>query len=870
MSGFHSKSLRTSHTAQIVLVLLWHGWSIWGGIAVEVGLRSGQRGHVGEPHGRLLASFKVANVSTADDFVAAFVNPNVELIRLTSSVVDVPRSAWDPYRPIILTRNLSIEGNTTAFDDWPTLQLNRATAVVSVANGVMLEFRNMFLDGVLATNPTPDQGFTILAPTPLGPPAFMFFGPGSFIIPACFPAHMQMAMVESTPRPSCLPGNQSAITGLPQDGCVNRTDAPPMRRCYASRGLLVDLASDGVSGDPATYGQKTNFVVWLHDVIGLCQEMASDVCIGTRAPYLCYLELLNRTRPQTSALAPQTSEDQRQQQLSTSSTGPGAQDSTAMQLGFVVEGATEGSAATGPHGGGSGVGCRNVIIVACAVSAGVAVLAVLLGLAVWSRRRGQRGEGTGGSSDVRADGVKINGLSDVEETVDGQPGTEGMLAPNEGPGAHHGRYDMDGTAAALEGASVAAVKHPLPRVALTISDSKDSKTLHAASHTVVLTPNTDPRASLELHLRVVDRTALQAGGKGSTGEEGSSIYVDADSGAGRSGGGNSDGESSGEDNGVGNGPEGGYQGADEHHYSVSSGNNHKDDGEGTGMDGRVGSSMPTVLELLPVIRGKGAFGRVVEGLYREQRVAVKLLLSEGEYGATLEEVFTKSFVQEFQVLSRCRHPNVVRLLAACVDGPRRCLVMELMETSLERLIHSGPLIMPLPKVFHIGICICNALAYLHPTITHRDLKPANVLINNPSSDRPIVKLSDFGTSRLRLTVTPTLDPEAGTPAYMAPECFDLSNNRILHHADMYSLGVLLWEMVTCLRPWQGQGLMDIAIKVTWNRNRLPLNDLPSSRCPQKLVRLLHSCWDADPVRRPAAAEAAKILTLLLQQVERES
>ncbi|GIL66785.1 hypothetical protein Vafri_20296 [Volvox africanus] len=868
----HSCYLRVALT---VLVLLSHGWSIWGGDAAEVGLRPGHHGHVGEPHGRSLASLEVANVSTADEFVAAFVDPAVELIRLTSSVVDVPRSAWDPYRPVILTRNLSIEGNTTDLIDWPTLQMNRVVAVITLANGIVLHFRNMLLDGVIATNPTPDQGFIIMAPTPPGPPGLINVGPAAFILPACFPARLQKAMVESTPRPSLLPGNQTAIPSLPQDGCVNRTDAPPMRRCYPSRGMLVDLASDGISGDPATYGQKTNFVVWMHGVLGMCQEMASEACLETRSAFLCYLEMVNKARPGTSALAPQTSEDQRQQQqLSTPGTGAGDHQSAATEPGSVVEGATEGSAATGPHGGSSGDGRRNVIIVACAVSAGVAVLAVLLGLAVWARRRRRRrqcGEGTGGISDVSADGIIINGLSDVrQQAIAGQRGIEGMLSINGGPGTHHGRCDNDGTAAELVGVAVSAVKHPLPCITLAMSDDKDSKTCRAASPTVVVTPYTDRRASLELHLRVVERTALHAGDKGYTGEEGGSVYVDADSGAGGNGGGNSDGHGSGEDSGGGNGPESGRQGTDVHYYSATGGSDDKDDGEGTDIDGKVGSSMPTVLELLPVIRGRGAFGRVVEGLYRGQRVAVKLLLSEGEGGATPEEVFTKSFAQEVQILGRCRHPNVVRLLAACVDGPRRCLVMELMETSLERLIHCGPPIMPLPKVLHIGICIANALAYLHPTITHRDLKPANVLINNPSSDQPIVKLSDFGTSRLRLTVAPTADPEAGTPAYMAPECFDLSNNRILHHADMYSLGVLLWEMLTGIRPWQGQGLMDIAIRVTWNRDRLPLEALPSSRCPQKLSRLLYSCWDADPVRRPAAAEAAKILTIMLQQMEREN
>ncbi|PNH02905.1 Serine/threonine-protein kinase HT1 [Tetrabaena socialis] len=95
-----------------------------------------------------------------------------------------------------------------------------------------------------------------------------------------------------------------------------------------------------------------------------------------------------------------------------------------------------------------------------------------------------------------------------------------------------------------------------------------------------------------------------------------------------------------------------------------------------------------------------------------------------------------------QVLGRCQHPNIVRLLAACLKPPRLCLVMELMDTSLERLVHgkAGDL-MPLQTVLHVAADIARGLAYLHPTIVHRDLKPGNVLLSNLESMRPIAKLT---------------------------------------------------------------------------------------------------------------------------------
>ncbi|KAG2486623.1 hypothetical protein HYH03_014680 [Edaphochlamys debaryana] len=188
-----------------------------------------------------------------------------------------------------------------------------------------------------------------------------------------------------------------------------------------------------------------------------------------------------------------------------------------------------------------------------------------------------------------------------------------------------------------------------------------------------------------------------------------------------------------------------------------------------------------------------------------------------------------------------------------------------METSLDRLLYRRPdeTPLPLPTVLHISLEVAKGLEYLHPTITHRDLKPGNVLLNDPHSPRPTVKLADFGLSRLRSTVVPTVTPDAGTPAYLAPEGFDAANYVITHQADMYSLAVLVWEMLAGSKPWQGCSLYEVAHALTTRGARLPLDSLPEARCPPRLRALLQQCWERDPRRRPAAAEAVKALALAL-------
>eukprot|EP00198_Chlamydomonas_reinhardtii_P013236 XP_001702573.1 predicted protein [Chlamydomonas reinhardtii] len=235
------------------------------------------------------------------------------------------------------------------------------------------------------------------------------------------------------------------------------------------------------------------------------------------------------------------------------------------------------------------------------------------------------------------------------------------------------------------------------------------------------------------------------------------------------------------------------------------------------------------------------------------------------------EVLLQSFKQELEVLARVQHRCIVQLLAACTTPPRLCLIMELMETSLEKVLHgSRPLRLPLRKVLFIAAEIARGLEALHPTIIHRDLKPANVLINNVAGPKPVVKITDFGLSRLRNTTVVTATPGAGTPAYLAPECYEAAEGRtvaITYKADLYSLGVLLYEMLAHTLPWEGHLPVQIAVEVAVQGKRLPLDKLTQARCPAPLRELISQMWDADPLRRPAAAEVVKALEMMIEAMD---
>ncbi|EFJ40138.1 hypothetical protein VOLCADRAFT_100114 [Volvox carteri f. nagariensis] len=279
-------------------------------------------------------------------------------------------------------------------------------------------------------------------------------------------------------------------------------------------------------------------------------------------------------------------------------------------------------------------------------------------------------------------------------------------------------------------------------------------------------------------------------------------------------------------------------------------------------DSRLGEQ----LQLLPVTLGKGSFGRVVEGVYGGVRVAVKLLnaglLTNVDMRKAAAVSVAVSVAGSPPPPAQAAAGTVRRLTAAPMVAAVVIAGMAVAVAVAGTLLVAEAKAAAAEVVLHIGIQIARALSYLHPTILHRDLKPANVLISKPDSDKPVAKLADFGLSRLLQSVLVTRNPEVGTGPYIAPEVFDVTNTTVTDRADVYALGVVLWEMLTGKRPWIGQTTVQIAFAVAVNEERLPLHNLPEERCPPKLRALVLSCWDPDPARRPAAAEVVKALALV--------
>jgi serine/threonine protein kinase len=224
-------------------------------------------------------------------------------------------------------------------------------------------------------------------------------------------------------------------------------------------------------------------------------------------------------------------------------------------------------------------------------------------------------------------------------------------------------------------------------------------------------------------------------------------------------------------------------------------------------------------------------------------VAIKLMRSR-----EATQTDRDRFAAEARVIADLNHPGIVTLLDSGLDDDRPYLVMELVEgPTLAQRLAEGPL--PGEEVRRIGAQLASALAYAHAQgVVHRDVKPGNVLLGPEGR----ACLADFGIARqVDGTVGMTLAGQViGSPAYVAPE--QVAAEPVGPPADVYSLGLLLFESLTGRRAFTGTG-----VEVAYARvHGSPM--LPVSLGPMWLS-LLAAMTARDPAERPTAESVVRLL-----------
>ncbi|CAN6250829.1 unnamed protein product [Urochloa humidicola] len=257
--------------------------------------------------------------------------------------------------------------------------------------------------------------------------------------------------------------------------------------------------------------------------------------------------------------------------------------------------------------------------------------------------------------------------------------------------------------------------------------------------------------------------------------------------------------------------------------------------------------------------GLGSYGEVYHADWNGTEVAVKKFLDQDLSGVSLEQ-----FKCEVRIMSRLRHPNVVLFLGYVTQPPNLSILTEyLPRGSLYRLLHRPNSQIDEVRRLKMALDVAKGMNYLHssyPTIVHRDLKSPNLLVDR----NWVVKVSDFGMSRLKHHTFLSSKSTAGTPEWMAPEV--LRNEPSNEKCDVYSFGVILWELATMRVPWSGLNPMQVVGAVGFQNRRL---DIPREVDPQ-VASIISSCWDNDPSKRPSFSQLLSPLKQLQRLVVTES
>lgn len=246
--------------------------------------------------------------------------------------------------------------------------------------------------------------------------------------------------------------------------------------------------------------------------------------------------------------------------------------------------------------------------------------------------------------------------------------------------------------------------------------------------------------------------------------------------------------------------------------------------------------------------GRGSMGIVYQAHdpRLDRRVALKLLKPD----LVSSETFVQRFLKEAKAAARLSHPNIVSVYDADEAQGTIYIAMEFLAGEpLDRLIKTKKL--SENEIVHLGIQVARALDYAHQSgIVHRDIKPGNIILDS----RGQIKITDFGIARIEDPSAPqqtAVGEVLGTPAYMSPE--QALGKSVDRRTDIYSLGVVLYELSTGVRPFRGETLSAILMAIIHETPPEP-ERINASLSPE-LARIIMRCMSKVPEERFQTGEA---------------
>ena len=244
--------------------------------------------------------------------------------------------------------------------------------------------------------------------------------------------------------------------------------------------------------------------------------------------------------------------------------------------------------------------------------------------------------------------------------------------------------------------------------------------------------------------------------------------------------------------------------------------------------------------------GRGAMGVVYKA--RDPKinrvVAVKTISLAGQ-SPEEEREYRERFFREAEAAGRLSHPGIVTIFDVGEEPETRVpyIVMEFVGgQSLDKLLSRDDHKLPVETALQLALELAEALDCAHGQgVVHRDLKPANILLTEDGH----AKIADFGVAKLNLANHTLAGRALGTPAYMSPE--QLNGEAVDGRSDLFSLGVILYTVLTGYRPFQGNSAITISFKVV-NRDPIPAT-LLDTELPPGLDYIIERAMAKDPAER---------------------
>lgn len=249
--------------------------------------------------------------------------------------------------------------------------------------------------------------------------------------------------------------------------------------------------------------------------------------------------------------------------------------------------------------------------------------------------------------------------------------------------------------------------------------------------------------------------------------------------------------------------------------------------------------------------GSGVAGSVYKAKYKGQPVAVK----------KFKGVLFEDFMKELSIMSIVEHKNLVKCYGGCTTSKDNMfIVQELMQANVSDILRTKAIKLDLGMKIRIALEIAKGMNFLHShcNLIHRDLKSLNLLAVVKDDVDLIIKICDFGVSRV-IDKRNTMTGNVGTVSWISPEIFE--QRKYTEKADVYSFGIVLWELYTRKIPFSDIHSFSIPVAVIkGDRPTIPKD------CPSPLKKLIRLCWDAKPTKRPVFSKIIEHLQKILEQL----